>query len=40
MEFRIVDKLAFNFAGVSKRVPLQFEGINNEIVKLAEKHNR
>lgn len=36
MEFRIVDKPAFNFAGVSKRVPLQFEGINNEIVKLAE----
>ncbi|NLB87799.1 MAG: AraC family transcriptional regulator [Syntrophomonadaceae bacterium] len=36
MEFRIVDKPAFNFVGVSKRVPLQFEGINNEIVKLAE----
>lgn len=36
MEFRIVDKPAFNFAGVSKRVPLQFEGVNYEIVKLAE----
>lgn len=36
MEFRIVDKPAFNFVGVSKRVPMQFEGINNEIVKLAE----
>ena len=36
MECRIVDKPAFNFAGVSKRVPLQFEGINNEIVKLAQ----
>ncbi len=36
MEFRIVDKPAFNLAGVSKRVPLQFEGVNNEIVKLAQ----
>lgn len=36
MEFRIVDKPAFNLVGVSKRVPMQFEGINNEIVKLAE----
>ena len=36
MEFRIEDKPAFNFVGVSKRVPMQFEGINNEIVKLAE----
>ena len=35
MEFRIEDKPAFNFAGVSKRVPMQFEGVNNEIVKLA-----
>ena len=26
----------FNLVGVSKRVPMQFEGINNEIVKLAE----
>ena len=36
MEFRIEDKPAFNFVGVSKRVPLQFEGVNKEIVKLAE----
>lgn len=35
MEFRIVDKPAFNLVGVSKRVPMQFEGVNNEIVKLA-----
>jgi len=35
MEFRIEDKPAFNFVGVSKRVPMQFEGVNNEIVKLA-----
>lgn len=36
MEFRIVEKPAFNFVGVSKRVPMQFEGVNNEIVKLAQ----
>ena len=36
MEFRIEDKLAFNLVGVSKRVPMQFEGVNNEIVKLAQ----
>lgn len=36
MEFRIEDKPAFYLAGVSKRVPMQFRGINNEIVKLAE----
>lgn len=36
MEFRIVDKPAFNLVGVSKRVPMQFEGVNKEIVKLAE----
>ena len=36
MEFRIEDKPAFNFIGVSKRVPMQFEGVNNEIVKLAQ----
>lgn len=35
MEFRIVEKEAFNLVGVSKRVPMQFEGVNNEIVKLA-----
>ena len=36
MEFKIVDMPAFNLVGVTKRVPMQFEGVNNEIVKLAE----
>ncbi|WP_026701587.1 AraC family transcriptional regulator [Salibacterium aidingense] len=36
MEYRIEEKPAFYLAGVSKRVPMQFEGVNNEIVKLAE----
>lgn len=36
MEFRIEDKPAFNLVGVSKRVPMQFAGVNNEIVKLAQ----
>lgn len=36
MEFRIEEKPAFNLVGVSKRVPMQFEGINHEIVKLAK----
>ncbi|HHT25945.1 MAG TPA: AraC family transcriptional regulator [Firmicutes bacterium] len=36
MEYKIVDKPAFNLVGVSKRVPMQFEGVNNEIVKLAQ----
>jgi AraC family transcriptional regulator len=36
MECRIVEKPAFFLAGVSKRVPMQFEGINQEIVKLAQ----
>lgn len=40
MEFRIEDKPAFNLVGVSKRVPMQFEGVNNEIVKLAESITR
>lgn len=35
MEYRIVEKPAFTFAGVSKRVPMQFEGVNNDILKLA-----
>ena len=34
MEFRIEDKPAFHLVGVSKRVPMQFEGVNHEIVKL------
>jgi AraC family transcriptional regulator len=36
MEFRIEKKPAFNLVGVSKRVPMQFEGVNQEIVKLAQ----
>jgi len=36
MEFRIEEKPAFNLVGVAKRVPMQFEGVNNEIVKLAQ----
>ena len=36
MEFRIEDKPAFYLAGVSKRVPMQFEGVNNAIVELAK----
>ncbi|MDL2208164.1 AraC family transcriptional regulator [Parabacteroides sp. OttesenSCG-928-O15] len=36
MEFRIENKPAFNFFGVSKRIPMQFEGVNNEIVKLIQ----
>lgn len=35
MEFRIEQKPSFNIAGVSTRVPMQFEGVNQEIVKLA-----
>lgn len=36
MEYKIIEKEAFCFAGVSKRVPMQFEGVNLEIVKLAQ----
>ncbi len=35
MECRIEEKPAFYLAGVSKRVPMQFEGVNNAIVELA-----
>ena len=35
MEYKIVEKAEFYIAGVSKRVKLQFEGVNNEIVELA-----
>ena len=35
MECKIVEKPAFYLAGVSKRVPMQFEGVNNAIVELA-----
>ena len=36
MNYRITELPAFSFAGVSRRVPLQFEGVNNAIVELAE----
>ena len=36
MEFKIEEKPAFHLVGVSKRVPMQFEGVNKEIVKLAK----
>ncbi len=36
MNFRIEQKPEFNIVGVSKRVPMQYNGINNEIVKLAK----
>ena len=36
LEFMIVEKPAFNLVGVSRRVPMQFEGVNQEIVKLAQ----
>lgn len=36
MEYRIVEKPAFRFAGVSRRAPMQFEGVNEAIVRLAE----
>ena len=36
MDYKIVEKPACTFAGVSKRVPSQFEGVNNDILKLAQ----
>ena len=36
MEYKIIEMPAFSFAGVSKRLPLQFVGVNNAIVQLAE----
>ena len=36
MKCRIVEKPAFYLVGVSKRVPMQFEGVNNAIVELAK----
>lgn len=36
MECKIIEKPAFYFAGVSRRVPMQFEGVNEEIVRLAQ----
>ncbi|MEK4302938.1 AraC family transcriptional regulator [Oceanobacillus sp. FSL K6-0251] len=36
MNYRIVEKEAFKIIGVSKKVPMQFEGVNPEIEKLAQ----
>lgn len=36
MECRIKTMPAFKLAGVTKRVPMQFEGVNQEIVRLAQ----
>ena len=35
MDYKIVEMPGFKFAGVSKRVPIQFEGVNNAIIELA-----
>ncbi|WP_210618455.1 AraC family transcriptional regulator [Mammaliicoccus lentus] len=35
MKTRIVEQPKFNIVGVQKRVPIQFEGVNNEIENLA-----
>lgn len=36
MEFRVREMPSFRLAGVSCRVPMQFEGVNNAIVELAQ----
>ncbi len=36
MDYRIVEMPKFFIAGVSKRVPMQFEGVNNAIMELAQ----
>ncbi|WP_218672707.1 AraC family transcriptional regulator [Oceanobacillus timonensis] len=36
MNYRIVEKEAFQIIGVSKKVPMQFEGVNPEIENLAQ----
>ncbi|WP_071393335.1 AraC family transcriptional regulator [Bacillus tuaregi] len=36
MEFKVEKKEKFNIVGVSKRVPIQFEGVNNAILELAQ----
>ncbi|WP_066190155.1 MULTISPECIES: AraC family transcriptional regulator [Gracilibacillus] len=35
MDYKIVEKEAFNVIGVQRRVPMQFEGVNREIEQLA-----
>ncbi|MCM3217308.1 AraC family transcriptional regulator [Niallia taxi] len=39
MEFKIERKKKFNLVGVAKRVPIQFEGVNNAILELAQSIN-
>ncbi|MCG7337655.1 hypothetical protein MHZ95_20675 [Sporosarcina sp. ACRSM] len=36
MDYRIEKKESFNIVGVKKRIPIQFKGINQEIIKLAK----
>lgn len=36
MEFKIEKKEKFHIVGVSKKVPIQFEGVNNAILELAQ----
>lgn len=36
MDFKIEEKPAFNLIGVTKRVPIQFEGVNQAIQELAQ----
>ncbi|NLY45781.1 MAG: AraC family transcriptional regulator [Tissierella sp.] len=36
MDYKIVEMPGFKFAGVSKRISMQFEGVNNAIVELAK----
>ncbi|WP_215114818.1 AraC family transcriptional regulator [Exiguobacterium sp. s70] len=36
MEFKLEQKPSFNVVGVSKRVTIQFEGVNHDIVELAQ----
>lgn len=36
MEFKIEKKEKFNIVGVSTRIPIQFEGVNNAILELAQ----
>ena len=36
MDYRIEKKESFNIVGVKKRIPIQFEGENQEIIKLAK----
>lgn len=36
MNYRIVEKEAFNLVGFKKRVPIVFEGVNPEIAKMTE----